>query len=219
MASIYLPSRGAGDWQTLLADPEKHWRVGYSARTLAHCWEAAGGLPPEVKHLFGEDAELLLGIPEHKVPLPRGRGSQSDLFALIRVGSGTVAATIEGKVNESFDKLVSEWLVGASNGKLERLEYLCRLLGLDASSVGHLRYQLLHRTASAIIEAQRFKTDSAAMVVHSFSPSRLWFDDFARFVEAMGGSAEPDRACTLELQDGMTLMLGWASGDERFLRS
>ncbi|WP_108396920.1 DUF6946 family protein [Devosia submarina] len=218
MTSIYLPSRGAGDWQLLLADPVKHWRTGYSARTLAHCWEAAAGLPPEIKRLFGERAELLIAIPEHKVPLPRGRESQSDLFALISVGRETVAATIEGKVNESFDKLVSEWLVDASDGKLERPDYLCTMLGLNSATVGHLRYQLLHRTASAIIEARRFKTDRAAMVVHSFSPTRLWFGDFAQFVAAIGGKAEPDVPCAVQLSDGMRLMLGWASGDERFLQ-
>jgi hypothetical protein len=219
MGSIYLPSRGPGDWQSLLADPDKHWRTGYSARTLAYCWEAAAGLPPEVQRLFGESAELLLGIPEHKVPLPRGRESQSDLFALIRVGNETIAATIEGKVNESFDKLVSDWLVGASDGKLERLDYLCTLLGLDKSSVGNLRYQLLHRTASAVIEARRFKTDRAAMVVHSFSPTRQWFGDFSQFVRAMGGESHPDIPMWLILPDGMRLMLGWASGDERFLQA
>ncbi|WP_435053481.1 DUF6946 family protein [Mesorhizobium caraganae] len=33
----------------------------------------------------------------------------------------------------------------------------------------NIRCQLLHRTASAAIEAQRFKTDIAAMIVHSLS--------------------------------------------------
>ncbi|WP_413776936.1 DUF6946 family protein [Mesorhizobium sp. AR07] len=32
-----------------------------------------------------------------------------------------------------------------------------------------LRYQLLHRTSAALLEAKRFKTDEAAMIVHSFS--------------------------------------------------
>jgi hypothetical protein len=45
MTKIYLPSFGPTDWQRLLADPVKHWRVGYSAMALANCWEAAQGLP------------------------------------------------------------------------------------------------------------------------------------------------------------------------------
>ena len=74
MSSIYLPSRGVQDWRALLADPEKHWRVGYSAMTLALSWEAAGGLPPEIAAMFGAlgpDPELLVGLPEHKISLER----------------------------------------------------------------------------------------------------------------------------------------------------
>ena len=58
------------------------------------------------------------------------------------------------------------------------MNYLCALLGLGELPHPQIRYQLLHRTASAIIEARRFKTDEAAMIVHSFSPSKMWFDDF-----------------------------------------
>jgi hypothetical protein len=69
---------------------------------IASCWEAARGLPPEVAALLetiGPNPELLLGIPEHKVPLPGASvgDSQSDLFALIRAGDKTIAATIEGR--------------------------------------------------------------------------------------------------------------------------
>lgn len=46
MTKFYVPSTGPDDWQTLLGDPVKHWRTGYSAKTLAHCWEGAGGLVP-----------------------------------------------------------------------------------------------------------------------------------------------------------------------------
>jgi hypothetical protein len=33
-------SSGPQDWQALLADPVRHWRSGYSARTLAYSWES-----------------------------------------------------------------------------------------------------------------------------------------------------------------------------------
>ena len=42
---ITLKSKGPEDWRTLLADPEIHWRRGYSARTLAHSWEDCNGEP------------------------------------------------------------------------------------------------------------------------------------------------------------------------------
>lgn len=98
MARILHFTKGPQDWQALLADPEKHWRTGFSARTLAHCWEAADGLPCEIASLFEESGEPLfrgftplLAVPEFKVPLPGGdRPSQNDLFLLGRSDAGPV---------------------------------------------------------------------------------------------------------------------------------
>jgi CubicO group peptidase (beta-lactamase class C family) len=130
---------------------------------------------------------LLLAIPEHKVPLPGGhRASQIDVFALLRVAGQTLSVAIEGKIAEPFGPTLDEWLVDASDGKLSRLAYLRGLLGLPPEIPGDLRYQLLHRAGSAVIEAERFKTDSAAMVVHSFSPERTGFDSYSRFLEILG---------------------------------
>src|SRR5713226_1410623 len=102
MPKVYIPTAGPTDWQRFLADPTKHWRTGFSAKTLAHCWESAGGLPDEIASMLrphGGPAELLLAIPEHKVPLPGAfRGaSQNDVFALARAGESTFAIMVEGK--------------------------------------------------------------------------------------------------------------------------
>ena len=77
MNKMYLPTVGLQDWQKLLADPEKQWRTGYSARTIAYAWEAAKGhFPPEVERIFPEagdervgNLEILLEFPEWKVYL------------------------------------------------------------------------------------------------------------------------------------------------------
>jgi len=45
MNKFYIPTKGPLSWKALLADPEKQWRKGYSARTLACCWEEAQGFP------------------------------------------------------------------------------------------------------------------------------------------------------------------------------
>jgi hypothetical protein len=85
MSRIYVPSSGCNDWQRLLADPEKHWRPGFSAFATARAWEAADGLPQEIAELLGPDPELLLAIPEHKVRLPGWeRTTECDVFALVR---------------------------------------------------------------------------------------------------------------------------------------
>lgn len=219
MSRIHIPSCGPSSWQAFLAKPQIHWRTGYSAKTLAYCWENAAGLPPEVASLFDAPAELLLALPEYKVPLPGGiTQSQNDLFALVRHADQTCATMIEGKVNEAFDRTVAEWLRNPSGGRSTRINYICGLLGLERPPL-HIRYQLLHRTASALIEARRFKTDEAAMIVHSFSPSRMWFEDFAALLDLFGLQAEPDIAAVTTLQTGQRLRLGWATGDARFLAS
>ena len=223
MSKIYLPSTGPDAWQSRLAEPAKHWRTGYSAKTLAHCWEKSNGLPPEIASMFrrhGEDVELLLAIPEHKVPLKGSAlgASQSDLFALIRAWGSTFAVAIEGKVNEPFGQTLGDWLRNASAGKLERLNYLCETLSLSQPLPNDLHYQLLHRAASAVIEAKRFKTDAAAMIVHSFSPDSMWFDSFARFV-SLFGVKETERNELIPVRPDSTppLYLGWAMGDAKFL--
>jgi len=213
-----VPSAGPQSWQGLLADPEKHWRTGYSARTLACSWENSNGLPPEISRLFGGSAELLLALPEHKVALPGGsRPSQTDLFALLRWEGRTVAAAVEGKVDEPFGPTVGEWLESASDGKRERLNYLCELLGLPTEGLSELRYQLLHRAASAAIEAERFKTDDAAMIVHSYSRTSAWYESFAEFAQRLGIPPEKDRLAAVRLPNGRPLHLAWASGDLSFL--
>lgn len=218
MTKIYIPSPGPLAWKGFLANPEKHWRTGYSARTLAHCWENAGGLPPEIAALFDSDAELLIALPEHKVPLRGGgRASQNDLFALVRATGRMSAVTIEGKVEETFGPSVGSWLENASAGKKERLVYLCNLLGLDTQPHSAIRYQLMHRTASAIIEAHRFGAGEAAMIVHSFSAQRSGFADFSAFADLLGVKVSLDTPAVMRLRSGLALRLGWACGDPKFL--
>lgn len=216
---MLIPSSGPDSWRAFLAKPELHWAVGYSARTLAHSWEAAGGVPPEVAAILLPvvgPIEPLIVIPEHKTPLPGGRReSQSDVLLLARHLNGTVACTIEGKVDEPFGPTVGQQMAAASDGQLTRMKYLCERVGL-ADCPAHIHYQLLHRTVSALIEADRFCTGEAAMIVHSFSPEKKWFEAFAAFVELLGGGET--RAGEPVVIGGLTkpLILGWAVGDQLF---
>jgi hypothetical protein len=220
MPKFYTPSSGPEQWSQLLADPERHWRQGYSARTLAYSWEAAGGFPSEVssvlKPLFGQ-VEMLLALPEHKVSLPGGsRPSQNDIWVLGRSPNGLVSIAVEGKVSESFDKTVGEWQPQSTPGRAERYAFLLSSLGL-ASAPDSIRYQLLHRTVSAIIEAQRFGARDAVMLVHSFSSTSEWFEDYAAFVTLLGGSPSKDGLTSVGPRSGVDLHLAWVSGDQHFL--
>lgn len=82
-----------------------------------------------------------------------------------------------------------------SAGKTERITFIRDLPGLPDGAIGHVRHQLLHRTAAAVREATRFKTDRAAMIVQPFSREHRGFEDFAIFSRHMGskppGSAAP----------------------------
>lgn len=222
MGRCYIPSDGPDAWQVFLADPAEQWKTGYSAKTLAHSWEAGDHLPDEVTSLIktvpryeNEEPELLMAMPEWKVPLPGGaRDSQNDVLALIGVGGDLMVAAVEGKVSEPFGDTIEKWYANPSEGKKKRLQYLCNLLGTAFPPAGSLRYQLFHRAASAVIECKRFRARMPAMIVHSFSAEKAWFEDYAALVSLLGGSPELDRMSEIDLPDGFTLMLGWASGNE-----
>lgn len=220
---IYLPSRGAGDWQRLLAEPEKHWKRGRSARATAHCWESASGFPPEIRRVLTSipvfaSVEPLLAIPEHQVPLAGGRrSSQNDVWVLARVEDGLVSIAVEAKAGEPFGPTLAEWDPASSSGKTVRLQSLMKILVLEAEPPGDLRYQLLHRTGSAMIEANRFHASRAVMLVHSFGSTGGSFADFRRFVGMLGSEARPGELVAVGPRNGVELFLGWAIGEERFL--
>jgi hypothetical protein len=62
------------DWMSLLTQA-KHWKRGFSARTLAHSWEAAGGFPVEVDlalarssqpHFFNSPFQVRSATVQHR---------------------------------------------------------------------------------------------------------------------------------------------------------
>jgi Domain of unknown function (DUF6946) len=63
---------------------------------------------------------------------------------------GLVSIAVEGKAGEPFGPPISEWLRDDSVGKRVRLDALCKVLGLVSEADSLLRYQLLHRSASAM---------------------------------------------------------------------
>lgn len=226
MSRILAFSSEPNDWKKLLADPVKHWRSGFSACTLAHCWEAADGFPPEVAlALRGSTEPLLsnitplLAVPEFKVPLPGGvRASQNDIFVLARSSAGPVSIMIEGKVNESFGPTLGTWKSEGSPGKEERLNFLLRTLGLKESPADSVRYQLFHRAASAIITGEQYRAVAAVMVVHSFSEARVGWPDYEAFTGLFGVKAKEGQIQRLGSTSRIPLFGVWVVGDAKFLK-
>jgi len=225
MPKFFAPADDPADWQQLLADPVKHWRTGYSAKSIAYSWTEAKGFPREVQAVLdGSDAaclhdlEFLIGIPEHEVPLPGGRRpSQNDVFVLAKGSDGLVSITVEGKVSESFDSPVDQRFAKPTPGQSTRLAFLLDLLELNRGNVGGIGYQLLHRTASAILEARRFGASHAVMLVHSFSQEMAHFDDYKNFVGLYGQTAEANRLYEAKQLGDITLYLGWVVGNAEYL--
>ena len=224
MNRIFFPTSSPDEWRKFLADQGKQWRQGYSARELARCWERANGFPAEIRSLFSgsgnevlNELALLLAIPQYQVDLPgKGRPAQSDLFVLARAkDSQLVTMMVDGKVAEPFGDTLETWLKSGSKSKKERLGLLCEVLGLPTKLPMNIRYQLLNRTASAIIEAKRFNAKYAIMMVHSFSPKHQWFSDYQDFLGLFGLMARVNELIELPNPHGIKVYAGWVVGKRR----
>lgn len=219
MSIIFVPAESAESWKAFLAQPDRQWKTGFSARSHAYSWQSANGLPSEVGAVLRAafpGIEALLAIPELKVALPGGMtASQTDLWVLARWQEALVSIAVEGKVAEPLGPMVNEWLAEASPGKGERLRFLLESLELTSEAVMATRYQLLHRAASAIIQAQRFTASEAILLVHSFSREDAWFEDFTSFAGLFGITPMLDEVS----RGGVHFHIAWVRGDPRFLES
>jgi hypothetical protein len=226
MKRIFVPTVSGSDWQRLLGKPGLHWKSGRSAMSAAACWEESEPeLPREISDVLeasGDKSltslEMLVAIPEWEVELPGGdRPSQTDVLAITRNELGLVVLGVEAKVDEPFGPTLGEKKEDASEGQLERISYLEHVLGCASSLDDSIRYQLLHRTVSAILTARSFHAGIAVMLVHSFSPDSQWREDFEAFAAAIGGNRLTDDLLEIELSETPRLIIGWCKGAEEFL--
>ena len=121
MKRILIPTEKVEDWKRFLAQPELHWKVGFSAMTIAKTWEDAGGMPPEVVRILNTAGPDLSGldplaiIPEYKVPLPGGGlridfarlAQSSDRAVQVALGAQGIAQTavVRPLFGVKFDRL------------------------------------------------------------------------------------------------------------------
>jgi hypothetical protein len=224
MKRIFVPTLSGAAWQALLAKPVLHWKPGKSAMSTAVCWEAAAThLPTEIEACLASSGEpalaslrLLLAIPEWEVPLPGGETtSHTDVLAIASNPLGLVSIAVEAKVDEEFGPTLGEKRSAASAGQIERLDYLHSVLGVKSPLPDSLRYQLLHRTASAVLIARDFHAATAVMIVQSFSPEDRWREDFRAFASALGTPRESGQPLKIAGHLHPTLYLAWCKGDLR----
>lgn len=192
--------------------------------TAAAAWEAAAdSLPLEISRLLDASPELLLqgqhliaAIPEWEVQLIGGsRNSCTDVLAICGNETGLCIIGVEAKVDEDFGPLVAEKRAESSSGQTERLTSLHNLLRVERFD-DSIRYQLLHRTASALLTARKFHAAAAVMLVHAFDTPATQRLDFEAFREAMGAKEISPLLYKVESFVGPALYLAWCDGDPKF---
>lgn len=219
-ARLHVPARSPRDVIPFLAGGEAHWREGCSAHALATTWMAQPGLPRAVRQLLDTadqfaGAELVDGFFERQTDLGDGRRgpSQTDLLAILRVRGALAVMAVEAKVEESFGDRVGDGS-HLSVGRRERLAWLAEFLGIAGQPRAHLRYQLFHRVAAALIEAERHASRSALLLVQSFSPRRTGFEDFSDFAAALGLERPlPGRIAGPKPIRGIDFSVAWLADD------
>jgi len=223
MNRLCIETRGISSWRERLASPDRHWKRYFSAFEAAVSWELASrsksGIPEPIEKLFRAsgygDPELVLAVAEHKVPLPGGNAaSQSDVWAVVNTSLGMLSLTVEAKAKEPFgDEILQKWREGngseaSKRSRVARWNYVCFHLP-KVDSFEQVRYQILHRCASAVIEAKRLGFHHAALIVQAFETPRESFEDYAVFCEALKISATPGSMVSTNV-NGIRLSIGWA---------
>jgi hypothetical protein len=209
-----------------LAGKDYHWAAGYSAHELSYRWTEAESVPVPVDRVLSQspllqDLELIEGYFEYQVSLnTHGHASQTDLMVLLETRDRNALLAVEGKVREGFGLSVKTW--NKTPGRDDRIRYLCDLLGLfydDLASLG-LKYQLVHRTASAVLEAQLRGICRATMLVHTFDPLSSHFRDFQCFCDLLSLPVTgPNQISAFRTVGGVELSLAWVSDSPRSTRA
>ena len=171
--------------------------------------------PAEVATLLATNdmtagAVPLLAVPGHEVPLAGGaRASRLDLWVLARTPRGLISIAIEQSGDDpSLPALARDVETPASR---ERRDALRSLLEIDRDVDPTIPHRLIHRTASALLEARRFFALGAAVIVCSAGAAHGSFGDFQRFVAMMGGRLRrPGHLLSVTPREGIELAFGWA---------
>jgi hypothetical protein len=203
----------AEDWKGFAG--EDNWVPTRSAFEIAYAWHDAGGFPDDViKALEQSGQEVLhklrleVAFVEKPVFLDTLVGpSMNDLMGYARNAAGdNIVVAVEAKTDETFGLPVVSWVkgdrlvpeTGAANrpSRVRRLKFLSEQLGVSISDSSGLRYQLLHRATSAILEGALYGAVAVVVIIHSFGANESdvtnWAD-FGQFLKALGSESIPEK--------------------------
>jgi hypothetical protein len=184
------------DWKDIVT--AKNWVPTRSAYELAHAWQGRRGFPPSIRKALDSagppfsSLRVRYGLVEMFVLLDTLQApSRTDLMLYCRTSNDEpVVIAVEAKATEKFDNPIHIWVRGrastAKRTRIRRLKFLSELVGIEFAPDSPLRYQLLHRTASAVSESLLHGASVCALIVHSFADCADNWSDFAAFTEALG---------------------------------
>lgn len=132
-------------------------------------------------------------VAEKPVYLDTGKApSMTDVMVYCESAGEPVIIGVEGKATEPFAERICDWVKGSAGidtkpSRARRLKFLNDAVGLDVPATSTLRYQLLHRTASVLLESVLHGAATAVLVIHSFADEdpTNW-KDFQAFATHLG---------------------------------
>jgi hypothetical protein len=234
MNRLYVPSLGPTDWQRrVLTKRSRPSQARYAAFQLAIEWEAARntdrGLPSyigkaldAVPELTG--AKLVFGIPGHYVewvviPNEPENDLQNDLWAMLQVKGKCISMTVGAETDEKRELSIGKW-EKKNRRQPGLLLYLTAVLGIEGRNVNHLKYQLLHQAASAILEAERLSAKFAVSFVQCFEPDpRSSWDAYRAFAHVLGIPNSTPKVTLANVETSVPLYIGWIRSPSATLES
>jgi hypothetical protein len=183
---------------------------------MVQCRRPSEPYPPDADAIAAaRRCALIEGIFEKKTDLrvSGAKPSQTDLLAVLGLPGQIALMSVEGKVDEPFGPVTGDWLDEAKPSSRQKavLDGLAATLELEPDACRPLRYQLIHRTAAALYEAQKYRSQLAIMMVHSFHREHAGIEDFARFATALGATPVGIGLSGPIRRIGIDLFLGWTA--------
>lgn len=202
------------DWIEIVS--ARHYKPGHSAYECAQRWQGIGArFPTEIEAILRESKQRLLGSLEIKqiyAEFPvwldtHTTPSKNDLMIFAEApGNRKVVIAVESKCHESFAQPLENWIrtsdkplpraqrklfksaSGPVHRKVRRLNFLNTILSTNIDADSSVRYQLLHRTASAVLTARQTYAEAAVVLIQAFTESERNFQDFQDFCKLLGFS-------------------------------
>lgn len=195
--------------------PPRHYKAGFSAYEIAHSWKSSSKFFPDAINEVFRTCNIPIFanlrpdyvVAEYPVFLDDTfhTPSKSDIFAFCSNFYGDrIVMAVEGKCLEPFGPRIQDWIVTSDfptarrqkmlfpesppiqPRKKRRLEFLNSLLPTKIAEDSCLRYQAVHRSASAIIEASKTSSIAAVVVIQAFRKSLDNYFDYSDWLDFLG---------------------------------